>query len=91
MKTEIYNYGPYLNISSSIICMIHMNEELRKYSGGYINPAEEGEFNHYVTVVGWGSRNSKKYWIIKNTHGNYWGDNGLMNLEMEYDKVGNCL
>lgn len=31
---------------------------------------------HAIEIVGWGANDNGKYWIIKNSWGNKWGDNG---------------
>jgi C1A family cysteine protease len=42
-----------------------------------------GAINHAVEYVGWGTTSSGvNYWIIKNSWGPLWGENGFMKLEM---------
>ncbi|KAM0991887.1 hypothetical protein ACFX2I_010183 [Malus domestica] len=38
---------------------------------------------HAVTIVGYGEEDWKKYWMIKNSWGEDWGDNGYMKLQRD--------
>jgi len=42
---------------------------------------------HTIAVVGYGTLNGKDYWLIKNSWGTAWGDNGYIKLERG---VGAC-
>lgn len=39
------------------------------------------ESRHAVSVVGYGVSNNEKFWIIKNSYGQGWGDNGFIKIK----------
>lgn len=51
------------------------------YTGGiYKDTTGEVDIDHEISVVGWGVENGEKYWLIRNSWGTYWGENGFMRL-----------
>jgi len=89
MMKEIYENGP-------IVIGFQVNMQLLHYSAGIflqvdhdakvLNPWEET--NHAVLVVGWGvSAKGTKYWIVKNSWGAQWGDNGYFYTERGTDQM----
>lgn len=44
------------------------------------NPCYYSETNHAVALVGWNDNNGKGYWILRNSWGPYWGENGYMRI-----------
>ncbi|XP_039610673.1 procathepsin L-like [Polypterus senegalus] len=49
-------------------------------SGIYNDPACNTKINHAVLLVGYGSEADQNYWIIKNSWGTQWGENGYMRM-----------
>lgn len=76
MMNEIYNRGP-------IACSIWSHDAFHNYTSGVYRYAEEvtEEANHEISVVGWGvDEAGAKYWIGRNSWGQYWGENGMFKL-----------
>jgi C1A family cysteine protease len=44
--------------------------------------------NHAVLAVGYGFENGIPYWLIKNSWGADWGDNGYFKMEMGKNMCG---
>ena len=44
---------------------------------------------HSVTIVGWGHDENIDYWIVKNSWGDKWGDDGYFKVQMKNNGVGN--
>ena len=83
MKKEILKRGP-------IACGIQATEKLEKTyiirdgkSYIYSEYMESPMINHEVSVVGWGVEDQKEYWIVRNSWGTYWGENGNFKLSAE--------
>ncbi|GJP82544.1 hypothetical protein CLOP_g12787 [Closterium sp. NIES-67] len=57
--------------------------DFRMYRGGFYNGNCSVDVNHAVLIVGYGTdRVNGPYWVVKNTWGKAWGDNGYMYLAM---------
>jgi cathepsin X len=83
IMAEIFARGP---VAATINA-----EPIVKYTGGiYTKTGESTETNHIVAIVGWGScpKTGKKYWIVRNSWGQYWGEMGYMRLEMGKNLLG---
>jgi cathepsin X len=82
MKKEIYARGP-------IACGIGANDDLYYgYHGGVYSSDANTPIDHQVTVTGWGKNDTDgEYWIIRNSWGSYWGEQGYLRIKMHKDNL----
>ena len=56
----------------------------KSYSSGVFSGECGTNLNHAVTVVGYGTNDDgTKYWLIKNSWGTTWGENGYMKIQRD--------
>jgi len=60
----------------------------RFYRSGLFSLPCGKKMNHGVLLVGYGLHKEKEYWLIKNSWGKSWGENGYILLAREKDKCG---
>jgi len=71
MQKEIFARGP---ISCGIDAV-----PILKYQTGIATEKGSGT-DHVVSVVGWGKQDTTNYWIVRNSWGEYWGEQGYVRV-----------
>lgn len=66
-----------------VACGIYAYGVLDDFEGGKIfpKPSSQGEINHSISIVGYGVKDGKKFWKIRNSWGDFWADGGFFLLE----------
>lgn len=90
MMKEIYARGPIAcNGATDTPFMLNYSENAMKHENVYITDQKYtvDQIDHIMSVTGWGETASGlKYWVIRNSWGTYWGDNGWLLLERGTDQ-----
>ncbi len=83
IKQAIMDYGP-------VSVAVKVDSGWSSYDGSYVYDSHApGNVNHAVTIVGWDDdMGSDGAWIIKNSWGPGWGDNGYMYIEYGCSSIG---
>ncbi|KAK7324326.1 hypothetical protein VNO77_27859 [Canavalia gladiata] len=65
---------------------ISVGREFQLYKGGIFNGPCGTSLNHAVTIIGYGTnQDGTKYWLIKNSWGENWGENGYIRFLRDSD------
>ena len=79
MKNALYYIGP-LSIG------VYANTDWQLYEKGVYNPTESqcssnpADQDHGVAIVGYGTENGLEYWVIRNSWGKNWGEDGYIRI-----------
>jgi cathepsin C len=93
MMKELHDNGP-------IVIALNAPSDLFSYSGGVYSSRDDDrddwditktsrweKTNHAVTAVGYGEEDGEKYWVIKNSWGDSWGEDGYFKMKRGTDDV----
>lgn len=91
---EVQNNGP-------IVISLEPDYGFMSYKTGIYDPQQATWLNkinskkpewtkvdHSVVLVGWGEEGANKYWILQNSWGQNWGENGFIRLKRGSDQLG---
>jgi C1A family cysteine protease len=91
MKHEIYANGP-ISVAFSIYDSFYTFFEQNPtgiYSSEVQSVGDTLLGTHAVVVLGWGQEKNTKYWIVRNSWGFEWGDNGYFKMEINWRPPNN--
>jgi C1A family cysteine protease len=83
IKTALYQ------TQTPIAVGIHAGLALESYSSGIMNACGTGGLNHMVDIVGWDDTDGD--WIVRNSWGSSWGENGYFRIQRQNANGDKCL
>jgi C1A family cysteine protease len=81
IKQAIYLYGP-------VSVAVSVTGDFDSYSSGIYNAGTSGAVNHAVNLVGWDETVKPYHWIMRNSWGKEWGEDGYMRIAYGSKKIG---
>lgn len=74
LLVALYQQGP-------VAVSISVGSAWSYYDSGILDTCvEDAVIDHAVTMLGWGEDNADKYWLIQNSWGADWGENGFIRI-----------
>jgi|GEM_PF-1460230 len=82
IKQAILDHGP-------VAATVYVGPAFQAYKGGIFNACEQGITNHAIVLVGWDDTQGKEgVWIMRNSWGPAWGEQGYMRIEYGCSAIG---
>ncbi len=82
IKQAILDYGP-------VSVAVEATSAMQGYDGGIFNTPGFGDVNHAVVLVGWDdTQGTNGVWIMRNSWGSGWGEEGYMRIEYGICQIG---
>lgn len=80
LKEALCKHGP---VSSSVF----VSSAFKAYAGGVFDEFESGQTNHAVVIVGWDDKRGA--WLVRNSWGDWWGEDGYIWVKFGSNGIGN--
>jgi cathepsin B len=78
IKFELLNYGP---VATGYL----VYQDFMSYKSGiYKRTSDYLLGGHAVRVIGWGTDGTTEYWVVANSWGKFWGENGFFRIAMNH-------
>lgn len=84
---ELMTHGPMAIAINADFLLFYRSGIARPSSSRWRGWCDTAKLNHAVVLVGFGTEDGVKYWTIKNSFGDAWGESGYFRLERG---VGAC-
>jgi len=81
MKKLLYTHG-------AVGTAVKAAGEFSNYGGGVFAGCTGTDTDHAVTAVGYGTEDGVDYWLVKNSWGSDWGENGYIKLKRGVNMCG---
>jgi C1A family cysteine protease len=97
LSTDEYAAAGWLSKNGAILLGIFpVPKSMRSYQGGVYSPTEEecggAERTHSMAIVGYDldgkDSDGVPYWIVKNSWGDWWGENGYIRIRFGTNACG---
>ena len=85
LKDAVYNFGP------TSVCFEVVDDFSGYTSGVYTSTTcgnTQSDVNHAVLAVGYGTEDGMDYWLVKNSWGTAWGDEGFFKIQRGVNMCG---
>ena len=79
IKNAIYTYG-------CVAAAVYVNSYFQAYKSGTFTGCQNGTVNHAIVLCGWDD--AKGAWLLKNSWGTGWGQQGFMWIKYGCNRVG---
>lgn len=74
-----------------ILVSTRLPDDIKRYQGG-VHPGDNchEDYKHGMLLVGHGRQNGQPYWLLRNSSGASWGEQGYLRLTRDLPDMGKC-